>query len=105
MLIPVSTVVPKPICLNANQGNPGNQTSIIAQTPVVAINNLNLAQGIAKGGDGTILGDVIDNGIFAIDRSDVFTFGGAISGSGGGSEVERARRSILLTSSVSPSLR
>ena len=33
------------------------------------------------GASGSILGDVVDNGIFAINRSDTFTFGGGISGS------------------------
>ena len=36
-----------------------------------------------SGSGGSILGDVTDNAIFAIDRSDVYTFGGTISGSGG----------------------
>ena len=34
------------------------------------------------GASGAILGDVVDNGIFAINRSDTFTFGGVISGTG-----------------------
>jgi fibronectin-binding autotransporter adhesin len=34
------------------------------------------------GTSGSILGDVINNGIFAINRSDIFTFGGVISGTG-----------------------
>jgi outer membrane autotransporter protein len=34
------------------------------------------------GANGSILGSVADNGTFAVNRSDVFTFGGAISGSG-----------------------
>jgi autotransporter-associated beta strand protein len=34
------------------------------------------------GASGSILGNVINNGIFAISRSDSFTFGGAISGTG-----------------------
>jgi outer membrane autotransporter protein len=34
------------------------------------------------GGTGSIVGNVIDNGIFAINRSDIFTFGGLISGIG-----------------------
>ena len=34
------------------------------------------------GTSGSILGDVVDNGIFAINRSDTFTFGGVISGTG-----------------------
>jgi autotransporter-associated beta strand protein/T5SS/PEP-CTERM-associated repeat protein len=35
------------------------------------------------GASGSIVGDVTDNGTLAINRSDVFTFGGVISGSGG----------------------
>jgi outer membrane autotransporter protein len=35
------------------------------------------------GTSGSIVGDVTDNGTLAINRSDVFTFGGAISGIGG----------------------
>ncbi len=34
------------------------------------------------GTSGSIIGDVVDNGIFAINRSDTYSFGGAISGSG-----------------------
>jgi outer membrane autotransporter protein len=39
------------------------------------------------GASGSIEGPVVDNGSFAIDRSDAFTFGGAISGSGGFSQL------------------
>ena len=35
------------------------------------------------GATGSIVGDVVDNGTFAIDRSDTFMFGGLISGTGG----------------------
>jgi fibronectin-binding autotransporter adhesin len=39
---------------------------------------------LGNGGDtGSILGDVADEGVLAFDRSDVVTFGGSISGSGG----------------------
>src|SRR4030095_4669051 len=34
------------------------------------------------GTSGSIVGDVVNNGIFAINRSDAFTFGGVISGAG-----------------------
>ena len=34
------------------------------------------------GTTGSIIGNVVDNGIFAINRSDTFTFGGVISGTG-----------------------
>ncbi len=36
-----------------------------------------------NGASGSILGDVVDNGTFAFNRSDVYTFGGLISGTGG----------------------
>ena len=35
------------------------------------------------GANGSIVGDVTDNGTLAFDRSDVYTFGGLISGAGG----------------------
>ncbi len=35
------------------------------------------------GASGSILGDVVDNGVLAFNRSDTYTFGGAISGTGG----------------------
>ena len=35
------------------------------------------------GTSGSILGDVLDNGVLAFDRSDAVTFGGTISGAGG----------------------
>jgi outer membrane autotransporter protein len=39
---------------------------------------------VGNGGtSGSILGDVVDNGILAFNRSDTFTFSGAISGAGG----------------------
>jgi outer membrane autotransporter protein len=34
------------------------------------------------GASGSIVGNVVDNGVFAINRSDAFTFGGVISGTG-----------------------
>jgi len=36
----------------------------------------------AGGTTGSIVGNVVDNGTFAINRSDIFVFGGAISGTG-----------------------
>jgi autotransporter-associated beta strand protein len=35
------------------------------------------------GASGSILGDVVDNGVLAFNRSDTYTFSGAISGAGG----------------------
>ncbi|WP_052949531.1 autotransporter-associated beta strand repeat-containing protein [Dyella japonica] len=46
----------------------------------IAAGTLQLGEG---GTSGSITGDVINNGTLAFDRSDVQTFGGAISGSGG----------------------
>jgi autotransporter-associated beta strand protein len=43
---------------------------------------LQLGDGIAADG-GTITGNIVDNGTFAIDHSDNYTFGGTISGTGG----------------------
>jgi fibronectin-binding autotransporter adhesin len=39
------------------------------------------------GATGSIIGDVIDNGAFAINRSDAFTFGGVISGTGAFNQI------------------
>ncbi len=39
------------------------------------------------GASGSILGDVVNNSNFAINRSDAFTFSGAISGSGGFQQI------------------
>ncbi|CAJ0800275.1 autotransporter outer membrane beta-barrel domain-containing protein [Ralstonia holmesii] len=46
----------------------------------VAAGTLQLGTG---GTSGSILGNVVDNGTLAFNRSDVFTFGGAVSGTGG----------------------
>ncbi|NKJ22376.1 autotransporter-associated beta strand repeat-containing protein [Dyella sp. SG609] len=35
------------------------------------------------GANGSILGDVVDNGTLAFNRSDIYTFGGLVSGTGG----------------------
>ena len=39
------------------------------------------------GTSGSILGNVLNNGIFAINRSDTFAFGGVISGAGGFAQI------------------
>ena len=39
------------------------------------------------GADGSIIGDVLDNGTLAFNRSDVATFAGTISGSGGVAQI------------------
>jgi autotransporter-associated beta strand protein len=45
----------------------------------IAAGTLQLGNG---GASGSIIGNVVDNGTFAVNRSDTYTFGGAISGSG-----------------------
>jgi autotransporter-associated beta strand protein/T5SS/PEP-CTERM-associated repeat protein len=45
------------------------------------------------GANGSIVGNVTNNGIFAINRSDTFTFGGVISGSGAFQRTAPAPRS------------
>ena len=39
------------------------------------------------GTSGSIVGDVLDNGTFAVNRSDTYTFGGVISGSGAFAQI------------------
>jgi autotransporter-associated beta strand protein len=48
-------------------------------TTIDAASTLQLGNG---GATGSIIGDVVDNGVFQVNRSDVFTFGGVISGTG-----------------------
>src|SRR5262249_20497105 len=50
----------------------------------VAGGTLQLGNG---GASGSIVGNVTDNGIFAINRSDTFAFGGVISGSGAFAQI------------------
>jgi autotransporter-associated beta strand protein len=45
----------------------------------IAAGTLQLGNG---GASGSIVGNVVDNGIFAVNRSDTYTFGGVISGTG-----------------------
>jgi autotransporter-associated beta strand protein len=51
------------------------------------------------GASGSIVGDVVDNGTFTINRSDTFTFGGAISG--GGAFVQMGTGTTILTGNSS----
>ncbi len=39
------------------------------------------------GASGSIAGNVVDNGIFAVNRSDIYAFGGAISGAGAFAQI------------------
>jgi fibronectin-binding autotransporter adhesin len=58
----------------------------------IAAGTLQLGNG---GVTGSITGDVTDNGVFAVNRSDTYTFGGAISGSG--SFEQRGTGTTILT--------
>ena len=51
-----------------------------ADGTTIAAGTLQLGNG---GAGGSIAGNIADNGVFAIDRSDTFAYGGAISGTGG----------------------
>src|SRR5690606_18192287 len=51
------------------------------------------------GASGAIVGDVVDNGVLAFNRSDAVTFGGAISGAGGVHQIGSG--STLLTANSS----
>jgi T5SS/PEP-CTERM-associated repeat protein len=61
-----------------------------AGTTILTANNtytggttINAASTLQLGGaTGSIIGDVVDNGVFQVNRSNVFTFGGVISGTG-----------------------
>src|SRR6516164_8030008 len=50
----------------------------------IAAGTLQLGNG---GTSGSITGDVVNNGTFAINRSDTYTFGGVISGSGSFAQI------------------
>ncbi|WP_426703068.1 autotransporter-associated beta strand repeat-containing protein [Rhodanobacter sp. Col0626] len=64
----------------------GTGTTVLTATETytggttIAAGTLQLGNG---GANGSILGNVIDNGTLTFDRSDVYTFGGLISGTGG----------------------
>src|SRR5262249_14368796 len=47
--------------------------------PIISAGTLQLGNG---GTSGSILGDVVNNGTFAVNRSDTYTFSGVISGPG-----------------------
>jgi autotransporter-associated beta strand protein len=76
------------------QGSPANTTSIIAQRPRVAINNITLANGLAQGGTGGAGGMGAGGALFVNQSADVTlsnvsfaqnrASGGSGSGSGGG---------------------
>ena len=51
---------------------------------IIRAGTLQLGNG---GTSGSIVGDVVDNGTFAVNRSDTFTFNGAISGSGAFAQI------------------
>ncbi|MBR0898260.1 autotransporter domain-containing protein, partial [Bradyrhizobium tropiciagri] len=58
----------------------------------IAAGTLQLGSG---GASGSITGDVVNNGTFAINRSDAYTFGGNISGNGG--FVQKGSGTTILT--------
>ena len=49
------------------------------------------------GTTGSIVGNVLDNGVFAINRSDVFTFSGAISGTGAFQQIGGGTTTLTAT--------
>jgi outer membrane autotransporter protein len=53
------------------------------------------------GTSGSIVGDVVDNGTFAINRSDTFTFGGVISGSGAFAQIGPGTTVLTATNTYS----
>jgi outer membrane autotransporter protein len=55
-------------------------TDTYTGTTTISAGTLQLGNG---GPSGSIAGNIIDNGVLAFDRSDIFTFGGLISGAGG----------------------
>jgi fibronectin-binding autotransporter adhesin len=76
------------VVLTANDTYTGG-TTIAAGTLVLG----------AGGTSGSIAGNVVDNALFAVNRSDVYTFAGAISGSGG--FVQAGSGTTILTGSDS----
>jgi fibronectin-binding autotransporter adhesin len=69
-----------------NVSQNGTGTTVLTATntytggTTITAGTLQLGNG---GANGTIVGDVADNGTLAFDRSDVYTFGGNVSGTGG----------------------
>jgi fibronectin-binding autotransporter adhesin len=53
------------------------------------------------GTTGSIVGDVVDNGIFAINRSDTYTFGGVISGTGAFAQIGPGTTILTATNTYS----
>jgi autotransporter-associated beta strand protein len=53
------------------------------------------------GASGSIAGDVVDNGTFAINRSDTFAFGGVISGSGAFAQIGPGTTILTATNTYS----
>ncbi|BDU21085.1 autotransporter-associated beta strand repeat-containing protein [Dyella sp. GSA-30] len=64
----------------------GTGTTVLTSTETytggttISAGTLQLGNG---GANGSIVGNVVDNGTLAVDRSDVYTFAGSISGNGG----------------------
>jgi fibronectin-binding autotransporter adhesin len=72
----------------------GNNTYTGGTT--IAAGTLQLGEG---GTNGSIVGDVVDNGTLAFDRSDVQTIGAAISGSGGVTQMGSGTTTLTSNSS------
>jgi outer membrane autotransporter protein len=90
-------IVPLGLILSANSSliltNSGNTYSF--ETIINAGSTLQLGNG---GTTGAIVGDVTNNGIFAINRSNAYTFGGVISGTGAFQQNGGGTTTLLNTS-------
>jgi fibronectin-binding autotransporter adhesin len=80
----------------------GTGTTVLTATETytggttISAGTLQLGNG---GANGSIVGNVVDNGTLAVDRSDVYTFAGLISGNGG--VTERGSGTTVLTAANS----
>jgi len=82
----------------------GNGTTVLTGTSTysggtrITAGTLQLGNGAASG---SIVGDVVDNGVFAIDRSDTYTFAGIISGSGAFEQIGSGTTILTATNTYS----
>jgi autotransporter-associated beta strand protein len=82
----------------------GNGTTVLAADntynggTTISSGTLQLGQG---GTQGSILGNVVDNGTLAFDRSDSIVFNGTISGSGGISQIGTGTTTLTATETYS----
>jgi T5SS/PEP-CTERM-associated repeat protein/autotransporter-associated beta strand protein len=86
--------------LSVNLSGPGTTilTGTNTYTGLTTINSGATLQIGSGGTSGSIVGDIVDNGILAFNRSDDFTFGGSISGTG--SLVKMGAGILTLTGTV-----